>query len=79
MGFLLCSTKFYKNGDPEKKEPGPRQHKNHKYPFKFLRSFLGEVCCSTGTEQRVEGIIWRIFLRKGFSGFFINILARFTS
>jgi hypothetical protein len=39
-------------------------HKNHKYPFKFLRPFLGDGCRRTGEVQRAKETIWRFFQKK---------------
>ncbi len=47
------------------RKPGLSSIKNHKYPFKFLRSFLDEGRCGTGTEWKVGETIWRIFQKKG--------------
>jgi hypothetical protein len=62
--FLLCLTNIHRHEDPAENEPGPGNIKNHKYPFKFLRSFLGDDCRRTGEVQRVKETIWRIFQKK---------------
>jgi hypothetical protein len=51
--------------NPERKEPGPGSiKKNHKYPFKFLRSFLADDGRRTGEVWRVKETIWRIFQKR---------------
>ncbi len=45
-------------------EAWTKRHKNHKYPFKFLRPSLVDGRWRTGIEWKVEEIIWRIPQKK---------------